>query len=104
MFTRVCPQPPHGGCYSNLSWPSCDPNGESVLACADVAPRDVYDNLISDDVTQPCCLTGETVQDFHDTICPTGWTTTPDEYCTSQAVDILYGPHYRYKCHRTCTT
>lgn len=101
-FTSVCAHAPAKGCFPQLSWPHCGPSAPLIPACSEVVPRDMFNNLVSDDLSVSCCLSSPTNQHGAQT-CPEGWTADPNtEYCTSKAFDIGHPSQRMLKCHRIC--
>jgi hypothetical protein len=105
MFPAVCAQEPAGGCYPDLSWPSCGPDGASIRACTEVTRQDSFGHIISDDLSAACCLSPQSV--IRSSMnCPPGWTADVNtEYCTSALFTSPVTESGRMlKCHRKCSS
>jgi hypothetical protein len=100
--TNTCVNPvPDAGCFSDLTWPYCEPlysNVTYIPPCSGVSDKDSgYFNPGAS-----CCLSDPTT-DKRTSNCPPGWASSPeqDEWCTDDW-NFFEENEYRHKCHRVC--
>ncbi len=80
-----CQKPPYEGCFSDTTWPLCEPDeSDGVFECSDA---------VTANESIACCLSQS------DQPCPGGWSST--DYCTSN-YNAFHPDEIRFKCTRDC--